>query len=263
MTGASERTAPVSLDLTDKNALVTGASSGLGRHFALTLARAGARIALAARRADKLAEVAAEIAAFDGRGIPVQMDVTDVDSVRAGVAAAETELGAITILVNNSGVAVTKSVLDQDETDWDAVVDTNLKGAWLVAQEVARHMAGHGHGGSIINIASVLALRVTKHLAPYAASKAGLAQLTKAMALELAEHDIRVNAIAPGYFETKINKEFFETRPGQRMVKRIPQGRIGRLEDLDGVLLLLASDASRYMTGDIITVDGGHAINSL
>ncbi|MDJ0950548.1 MAG: glucose 1-dehydrogenase [Alphaproteobacteria bacterium] len=263
MTDASADLAGVSLSLEGRNALVTGASSGLGRHFALTLAKAGARVALAARRGHRLAEVAAEIADFDGRGIPVQMDVTDTDSVRAGVAAAATELGPITILLNNSGVAVTKSVLDQDETDWDAVVGTNLKGAWLVAQEVARHMVGHGHGGSIINIASVLALRVAKHLAPYAASKAGLLHLTEALALELAAQDIRVNAIAPGYFATEMNQDFFATEAGQRMIKRIPQRRIGELDDLNGALLLLASDASRYMTGALITVDGGHAVCSI
>ena len=250
-------------DLEGKNALVTGASSGLGRHFAVTLARAGARVALAARRTDRLNEVADEIAAFDGRGIPVQMDVTDADSVHAGVAAAATELGPITILVNNSGTAVTKSIMDLDETDWDSVVGTNLKGAWLVAQEVARHMIGHGHGGSIINIASVLAFRVAKNLAPYAASKAGLAHLTQAMALELAEQDVRVNAIAPGYFETEMNRGFFATEAGAKMIKRIPQKRIGKLEDLNGPLLLLASDASRYMTGSVVTVDGGHTVTSI
>ena len=249
--------------LDGRNAIVTGASSGLGRHFAMTLARAGARVALAARRGDRLAAVAAEIAAFDGRAIPVQLDVTDSDSVRTAVAAAATELGPITVLINNSGVAVTKSALDYEEADWDHVVDTNLKGAWLVAQEVARHMAEHGHGGSIINIASILGFRVAKNLIAYAASKAGLVQVTKALALELAEKNIRVNAIAPGYFETEINRDFFTSEAGRKMIKRIPQRRIGQLEELDGVLLLLASDASRFMTGTVIPVDGGHSINSV
>jgi len=255
--------APAGFDLEGRNAMVTGASSGLGRHFALVLARAGARVAVAARRGERLAAVAEEIAAFDGRAIPVQMDVTDADSVRAGVAAAETELGPLSVLVNNSGVAVTKPALEQEEADWDKVLDTNLKGVWLVAQEVGRHMAAHGHGGSIINIASILGIRVGKQLLPYATSKAGVIQLTRALALELAEHGIRVNAIAPGYFRTEINQEFFDSPAGQKVIKRIPFGRIGRQEELDGVLLLLASDASSFMTGSVIKVDGGHAINQV
>lgn len=254
---------PSPYSLTGRNAIVTGASSGLGRHFAVTLARADARVALVARRTERLNEVADEIAAFDGRAIPVKMDVTDLESVRAGVAAAETELGPVSILINTSGLAVTKPALEQEEADWDAVLDTNLKGAWLVAQEVARYMAEHGHGGSIVNIASVLGLRVAKQLAPYIASKAGLVHLTRALALEWASYGIRVNAIAPGYFRTEINKDFFESQAGQKMIKRIPMRRIGKMEELDGPLLLLASDASRYMTGSILVVDGGHLVNSL
>jgi len=253
------REAPFMPGLEGRNAIVTGASSGLGRQFALTLARAGVRVALAARRADRLQAVADEIAGFDGRAIPVRLDVGEPESVRECVEAAETELGPITILVNNSGMAVTKPALEQEVADWDSVVGTNLRGAWLVAQEVARHMAGHGHGGSIINIASILALRVAKGLAPYAASKAGLAQLTRALALELAEHGIRVNAIAPGYFETEINAGFFDTDAGRKMMRRIPMGRIGRMEELDGLLLLLASDASAYVTGAVLVVDGGQS----
>jgi NAD(P)-dependent dehydrogenase (short-subunit alcohol dehydrogenase family) len=244
-------------DLEGKTAIVTGASSGLGWHFARVLAAAGAKVALAARRLDSLGELARQIEAIDGRAIPIVLDVTDAQSVKDCVQAAETELGPISILVNNAGMAVTKPFLEQDEADWDRVLDTNLKGAWLMAQEVARHMASLGHGGSIINVASILALGSTGHLAGYCASKAGLLNLTRAMAIELARHDIRVNAIAPGYIETDINRTFLTSDAGQSLRKRIPQRRFGSPEDLDGALLLLASEASRYMTGSVIVVDGG------
>lgn len=248
-------------DLTGQAAIVTGASGGLGKHFAITLARAGAKVALCARRAERIAEVAREIQAFDGRAMPVVMDVTDGSSVRDGVAAAETELGALTILVNNSGVAdAGAAFLEQDESDWDRVVDTNLKGAWLVAREVARHMVRLGHGGRIVNVGSVLAFRAAARVPAYAASKAGLIQLTRAMAVELARHDIRVNAIAPGYVETDLNRDFLSGPAGEAIMKRIPQRRFGRMEDLDGPLLLLASDASAYMTGAVITIDGGQSV---
>ena len=250
-------------DLEGRAAIVTGASSGLGRHFAKTLAEAGAKVAVMARRTENLKNLVAEIEKFDGRAVPVSLDVTDPDSIREAVATAETELGPVAILVNNAGVAVTKPVLDVVEGDWDRVMDTNLKGAWLMAQEVARHMIRLGHGGSIINIVSITAFRVAGHLSIYAASKAGLMQITRSMALELARENIRVNAIAPGYVLTDINRAFFETPAGERMVKRVPQGRIGRPEDLDGALLLLASDASAYMTGSAIVVDGGHLQVSL
>jgi NAD(P)-dependent dehydrogenase (short-subunit alcohol dehydrogenase family) len=181
--------------------------------------------------------------------------------VRDGVAAAETELGAITILVNNSGVAdAGASFLEQDEADWDRVIDTNLKGAWLVAREVAGHMVRLGHGGRIVNVGSVLAFRAAARVPAYAASKAGLIQLTRAMAVELARHDIRVNALAPGYVETDLNRDFLNSPAGEAIAKRIPQRRFGRMEDLDGPLLLLASDASAYMTGAVITIDGGQSV---
>lgn len=247
-------------DLGGQAALVTGASGGLGRHFAITLARAGAKVALCARRADRLTEVAREIQAMDGRAVPIVMDVTDAASVRDGVAAAETELGSLGILVNNSGVAdAGVPFLDQEEADWDRVVETNLKGAWLVAREVARHMARLGHGGRIVNVGSILAFRAAARVPAYAASKAGLIQLTRAMAAELARHGIRVNALAPGYVETDLNREFLASPAGEAMMKRIPSRRFGRLDDLDGPLLLLASDASAYMTGAVITVDGGQS----
>ncbi|MHA1538279.1 MAG: SDR family NAD(P)-dependent oxidoreductase [Alphaproteobacteria bacterium] len=244
-------------------ALITGASSGLGRQFALTLARGGAKVALAARRLDRLKSLAGEIAGFDGRAMPVALDVTDRGSVEAAVEATETELGPISILVNNSGVAVVKPALEQEEADWDKVLDTNLKGAWLVAQSVAKRMARHGHGGSIVNIASILGWRVTGQLAPYAASKAALVQLTHSLAFELARHRIRVNAIAPGYIETEINKDFLRGKQGQDALVRVPMRRYGVSSDLDGVLLLLASQAGSYITGAVIPVDGGHAVTGI
>ncbi len=246
--------------LEGKVALITGASSGLGRHFAVTLARAGAKVAAGARRLDRLDELVAEIEGFDGRAIALGVDVTDAGAVRGAVRTAETELGPITILVNNAGVAEVAPALELDESDWDRVVDTNLKGAWLMAQEVARHMVRLGHGGSIINIASLAGLVAVKQLAAYCASKAGLIQLTRALAIELAPHDIRVNAIAPGYFETEMNQEYLSGPAGKRLVERLPLRRLGEAADLDGALLLLASDDSRYMTGGVITVDGGHTL---
>lgn len=247
-------------DVTDQVAIVTGASSGLGRQFALTLARAGAKVAVAARRVERLEEVVRKIESFDGRAIPLTLDVTDADSVRDCVAAAETELGPIGILINNAGVAGRQATLEVSEADWDRVVGTNLKGAWLMAQEVARHMVRLGHGGAIVNVASILGLGGSPGVAAYCASKAGVVNLTRALAVEFARHDIRVNAIAPGYIETDMNREFLASDAGQAMIRdRIPQRRTGRLEDLDGPLLLLASPAARFMTGSVVVVDGGQA----
>ncbi len=246
-------------DLEGQAAIVTGASSGIGRHLAMTLAHAGAKVAVGARRADRLDELVRQIEAFDGRAMPVSLDVTDAGSVRACVSAAETELGPISILVNNAGIAIDKPVFEQEEADWDRVMETNLKGAWLMAQEVARHMANLGHGGSIINVASILGLRGGLQVASYCASKAGLINLTRALAVELARHDIRVNALAPGYIETDMTRDFLASDNGRSAVKRMPQRRFGLPEDLDGALLLLASKASRYMTGSVIVVDGGQS----
>jgi NAD(P)-dependent dehydrogenase (short-subunit alcohol dehydrogenase family) len=247
-------------DITGRAAIVTGASSGLGRHFALTLARAGAKVAIAARRADRLAELAKEIEGFDGRAVPIVLDITDAESVRTAVASAETELGPIAILVNNAGIAATRPALRTDEHDWDRVIDTDLKGAWLVAKEVAAHMIRLGHGGTIINIGSIAGIGAVAQVPAYSAAKAGLHQLTRALAVEWARHDIRVNAIAPGYIETDLNSGFLASAAGQALLKRSPQRRAGMPADLDGVLLLLASDASRFMTGEIVVVDGGHSI---
>jgi NAD(P)-dependent dehydrogenase (short-subunit alcohol dehydrogenase family) len=247
--------------LTGKVAVITGASSGLGRHFALTLARAGAKVAIAARRADKLRELAQEIEAFDGRAFPVTLDVTNAASVKDAVAAAETELGSIGVLVNNAGVTATAPLLDTDESAWDQVMDVDLRGAWLMAQEVARHMVRLGHGGSIVNIGSILGIRALAQVPAYGSAKAALHHLTRAMAVELARHNIRVNAIAPGYIETDLNRAFLQSPAGQALLKRNPQRRAGVPVDLDGILLLLASDASMYLTGAVIPVDGGHSIS--
>jgi NAD(P)-dependent dehydrogenase (short-subunit alcohol dehydrogenase family) len=244
-------------NLAGKAAIVTGAGSGLGRHFALALARAGARVALAGRQLDQLLQVAGEIEAIDGRALPIMLDVRDSANVRKAIETAETELGPIAILVNNAGATVWKPVLDQTEADWDMVLDTNLKGAWLMAQETARHMVRLGHGGSIVNIASVLGVKAEKQLVGYTASKAGLIHLTRSMALELARFRIRVNAICPGYFPSEMTESFLSGVRGEGLLYRIPQRRIGDLADLEGPLLLLASAAGAYMTGSVLVVDGG------
>jgi NAD(P)-dependent dehydrogenase (short-subunit alcohol dehydrogenase family) len=244
-------------------ALITGASSGLGRHFAIALARWGVKVAVAARRVDRLEALAGEIEEFDGRALPLALDVTDAESVKKAVQATQTELGALSILVNNSGVAIVKPALELEEAEWDQVVDTNLKGAWLMAQEAARAMVQHGRGGTIINIASILGWRTIGHVVPYNASKAGLIHMTHALAFDLARYGIRVNAIAPGYVETEINRDFLRSANGEALKQRVPQRRFGLPTDLEGVLLLLASDASSFMTGAVIPVDGGHAVTGI
>ena len=250
-----------SFDLAGKVALVTGASGGLGCHFARTLADAGARVALAARRKEQLEANVASIGA--DRAIAVALDVTDPASVERALAEVAEQLGPATIVINNSGVTATRSALDLDPDEWDRIMDTNLKGAWLVARAAARHLIDAKLPGSIVNIASILGFRVAGHVAAYTASKAALVQLTRALALEWARYRIRVNAIAPGYVETDLNRDFFASDAGKAMVARIPQRRLGQLEDLDGPLLLLASDASAYMTGSAIVVDGGHLHSTL
>ena len=251
-------------DVRGKRAIVTGASSGLGRQFALTLAGEGARVALVARRTDRLEALAGEVGAAGGEAVAVGMDVSDAGSVRAGVDRCADALGGIDVLVNNAGIVIHKPLLEHDEADWDAVTGVNLRGAYLVALECARRMVAEGHGGSIINIASVIGHgRVAMQIPEYMAAKGGLVQLTRAMGAELARHAVRVNAIAPGYIETDFNREFLRTEQGERLVRGIPQRRAGRPKELDGALLLLASDASSFMTGSVITVDGGHACTSV
>jgi NAD(P)-dependent dehydrogenase (short-subunit alcohol dehydrogenase family) len=242
-------------------ALVTGGARGLGRHFALTLARAGADLALSARKRADLDGILADIQALGRRAHGVQLDVTDPASIAPAIEEAAAALGPIRLLINNSGIAKTKPMLESTEADWRDVIDTNLSGAWFVAQAVARRM--REGGGTIINIASLLAFRTIAQLPGYMAAKAGLVHLTKGMAMELARHGIRVNALAPGYIETDMNRAVLQSEPAQAMMRRIPQRRFGQLDDLNGPLLFLASDASRYVTGETILVDGGHAVSAL
>jgi NAD(P)-dependent dehydrogenase (short-subunit alcohol dehydrogenase family) len=253
----------MNLSLEGHSALVTGANGGLGSHFARTLAKSGARVAVAARRIESLDEVTRAIRGDGGEVAPIALDVTRPDAVAAAFESASAALGPITVVVNNAGIAITKPLLEHTEEDWQQVIEVNLNGAWRVAQAAARHMVKHQRGGSIVNIASILGLRVSAQVPSYAASKAALIQLTKAMALELARHRIRVNALAPGYVETGINQEFFASDAGQALIKRVPQRRIGKPEELDGALLLLASDAGSYTTGAVLAVDGGHLVNTL
>lgn len=244
-------------------ALVTGASSGIGRHFAALLAAAGVKVALAARRVERLAELAREIEAAGGQSLPIACDVTRSDDVAAAVAAAENELGPLTLLVNNAGVVVSKPLFEHTEADWDHVIDTNLKGAWLMAREFAQHLVGLKRPGRIINISSVLGFRTIGRVPAYCAAKAGLTHLTHVLAMELARFGILVNALAPGYVETDFNRAFFQTEPGKALISRIPLKRLGQTEDLDGAVLFLASPASAYVTGTVISVDGGHGVAAI
>jgi NAD(P)-dependent dehydrogenase (short-subunit alcohol dehydrogenase family) len=250
-------------DLSGRVALVTGASSGLGAHFAQALGAAGAAVVVAARRADRLASLQAELTKAGIKAAAVDLDVQSGASIAAAFDAGEQALGPIDIVVNNAGISIVKPALDMPEKDWDAVVDTNLRGAWLVAQTAAKRWVAAKRGGSIVNIASILGLRTIGQVAPYNASKAGLIHLTRALAMEWARYQIRVNAICPGYIETEMNSAFWKTPPGQKLIDRIPQRRIGQPEHLDGALLLLASQAGEFMTGSVITVDGGHIVSSL
>ena len=246
--------------LAGRVALVTGASGGLGRHFARVLHEAGAQVALAARRPGS---VAGEVSALGARAMAVALDVTEGASVAAALDAVEARLGPCDILVNNAGIAATRPFLDHTAEDWDQVMAVDLRGAFLVGQAAAKRMVAAGKGGVIVNIASILAARVIPGVAGYSAAKAGLAHLTRQMAVELARHRIRVNALAPGYVATDINRDFFESEAGQAVIRRIPQRRLGTVEDLTGPLLLLCSEAGAHMTGSVVTVDGGHSINSL
>ena len=244
-------------------ALVTGASSGFGRHFGSVLARAGARVALGARRIERVKDACDEITAAGGEAIAVTLDVTDTDSIREAFEATEQALGLVTVVVNNAGITIPKPLVDLEGGDWSAVIDTNLNGVAYVTREASQRMIAAGQGGSVINIASILAQREQKLLTNYAASKAGVVQFTRVAALELAQHDIRVNAICPGYFETDLNRDWLASEDGQEMIRRIPQRRVGDLDNLNGPLLLLASEAGALMTGTSLTVDGGHVLSSL
>ncbi|MBR0874284.1 SDR family oxidoreductase [Bradyrhizobium tropiciagri] len=248
-------------DVSKEIILITGASQGLGRQFARVLAAHGAAVVLAARQTAKLKSLEDEIKSKGGRAAAVQMDVADIAGLPKALDAAEAALGPVTVLINNAGIAIEKLATEQTEADWDAVVGANLKGAYFLATELARRMIARKQPGNIVNVASVLGQGVLKAVSPYAISKAGMIQGTKAMALELAGNNIRVNALAPGYIDTEMNHDFWSTPSGERLAKRIPQRRVGAESDLDGAIMLLASNASRYMTGTVVTVDGGFLLN--
>lgn len=254
----------IKVNFNGKVALVTGASSGLGARFAKILAEAGAQVVLAARRVERLKELRAEIESNGGAAHLVALDVTDYASIKSAIAHAETEAGPIDILVNNSGVSSTQRLVDVTPEDYRYVMDTNLQGAFFVAQEAAKRMMLRAKGDPsrqhrIINIASVAGLRVLSQIGVYCMSKAGVVQMTKAMALEWGRHGINVNAICPGYIETEINREYFQSEGGQKLIDMLPRKRIGHPEDLDGLLLLLSADESRFINGAIITADDGMA----
>lgn len=252
----------IEVNLKGKMALITGASSGLGARFATVLARAGARVVLAARRTERLDELRAGIESDGGIADVVSLDVTDHESVKSAIAYVETEVGPIDILVNNAGVSSMQRLLDVTPEDYAYVMDTNLRGAFFVAQETARYMIAHAKKGPakqrrIINIASVAALRVIPQLGIYCMSKAGVAHMTKAMAAEWGRYGINVNAICPGYILTEMNAEHFAGEQGEKLTNMLPRKRVGRPEDLDGLLLLLAAEESHFINGAIITADDG------
>lgn len=251
-------------DLTGRIALVTGASSGLGRHFARILSAAGAKMVLAARRLDRLEALASEIEAAGGEALVVTMDVTDASTIQAALEATIERFGGpADIIVNNSGLSREDWFTHMDEEAFDLVMDTNTKGVWLVARTFAGALVKAGKPGSMINIASVAGKRVGHTMSAYCASKAACEHMTRAMAIEMARYKVRVNAIAPGYFETEINDAFLASDEGQKMRKRIPMRRFGEHEELSGPLLLLASDAGSFMTGATVVVDGGHMWGAL
>lgn len=241
-------------------AFVTGASSGLGRRFARVLAGAGANVAIAGRRAERLADLKAELESLGRKCAAVTLDVTDAAAVPRAFDAAEAALGPIDILVNNAGMNVQSLAVDMKVADFDSVIATNLRGPFLLATEAGRRMIARGKGGRIVNIASIGAFRVLPGLAAYCASKAGLAMMTQCLAREWARHDINVNAICPGYIETELNSEWFRSEGGQKQIRSFPKRRLAQESDLDGMLLLLASDASRAITGSLMTVDDAQSL---
>jgi NAD(P)-dependent dehydrogenase (short-subunit alcohol dehydrogenase family) len=257
-----------SMDLSGRVALVTGASSGLGAQFARTLSRAGAAVVLASRRMERLKELRAEIEAEGGDAHVVNLDVTSVASIRSAVAHAETEVGSIDILVNNSGVSVTQRVQDVTEDDFDFVFDTNVRGAFFVAQEVGKRMLarakgaapGSYTGGRIINIASVGGLRALPQISTYCMSKAAIVQMTKALAMEWGRFGINVNAICPGYIDTELNHAHWHSEQGQKLVQMLPRKRVGQPHDLDALLVMLASAESAFINGSVIVADDGFAL---
>jgi NAD(P)-dependent dehydrogenase (short-subunit alcohol dehydrogenase family) len=244
-------------------AMVTGASSGLGKHFAKLLASAGAHVIVAARRVEPLEALVAEIQETNGQAASVSMDVSNPESVKRAFDYVGGEIGLPNILINNAGITITRPLLEQSEEDWESVIGTNLTGGWRVATELARRWVADSRQGVIIHIASILGERVAGGIAPYAISKAGVVQSTKVMALELARFGIRSNALLPGYVVTDLNREFLASEAGEKLRLRIPTRRFCQPEELNGPLLLLASDAGRAMTGTCLVVDGGHLVSSL
>ncbi len=257
-----------SIDLSGRVALVTGASSGLGAQFARTLSRAGAAVVLSARRVERLKTLRAEIESAGGDAHVVAMDVTDPVSIRAGVAHAETEMGTIDILVNNSGVSTTQKLVDVSPEDYDYVMNTNTRGAFFVAQEVGKRMIARSKGaapgtftgGRIVNIASMAGLRVLGQIGVYAMSKAAVVHMTRAMALEWGRFGINVNAICPGYIDTEINHHHWQTENGQKLIQMLPRKRVGQPHDLDAVLMMLCANESHFVNGAVIAVDDGFGV---
>jgi 3-oxoacyl-[acyl-carrier protein] reductase len=253
-------TASELFDLSGRVALITGASSGLGARFAKVLAANGAAVGLVARRLDRLGDVVSAIEAAGGRAAAVAADVVDRAAMKQAFDAIEAEFGTVTILVNNAGIAYASRAIDMPEAEWRRVLGTNLDAVFFWAQEAAKRMLAAGTGGAIINIASVLGFGAAKGVVGYTTAKAGVVQLTKALGLELAFKGVRVNAIAPGWFVTEINRDYLASEDGQKLTRDIPIGRFGEDGDLDGVLLLLASDAGRFIAGTTIVVDGGQMV---
>jgi 3-oxoacyl-[acyl-carrier protein] reductase len=246
-------------DLTGETALVTGASSGLGERFARVLAAHGAKVVLAARRADRLARISAEIAKSGGKALALPLDVTRKGGFARALDKIEKHYGVCSILVNNAGIATAGRALEISEADWRKVLDVNLTAVWLLAQETVRRLIAAKRAGTIINVASMLGMRIQPGTAPYNVAKAGVIHMTRTLAIELASQGVRVNAIAPGWIRTEMNEAYLESPRSAPTRKAIPLGRVGQPSDLDGVLLLLASaKASGFMTGSVIAVDGGH-----
>jgi NAD(P)-dependent dehydrogenase (short-subunit alcohol dehydrogenase family) len=250
-------------DMTGTVAIVTGGFSGLGLHFARTLALQGCAVAMCGRRIDLGRELARELRQQGRCAEAFELDVTDHASVQRCVDAVEAMLGAPGLLLNNAGIAHHGPSLELAEETWSRTLQVNLDGVWTMTRAFARRARAAQRPGNVLNIASILGLRVAQQVLAYSVAKAGVIQMTKALALELAQDRIRVNALAPGYFQTDLNRAFFESEAGTQMVRRIPLRRLGRMRELDGPLLLLASEASSFMTGSVVCVDGGHLASSL